>query len=166
MWKGILIGVVLLFGVILVVGCDNGDSETDTDGLLAAHAFDVKDSFEADLRFKFKQSPLADGTPGMTGTSPDGLATLELIGNVHDLDKVVLTLGLAEGAGERHAIYAILLIGKAFPDWSEAIEWMESGVASIFSGEKELVETVHGNAEIEMKRSTVLPFFFITISEG
>ena len=166
-----MLGAVAVIFLLLVVigvliGC-NGDDENGemADDGLGIHAFDVKDPFAADLRFQFEQAPLKDGTPRMMGSSPDNLATLELVGPVHKLSKIVLTLGLAEGAGDTLAAYAVFLIIQAFPDWGEGVEWLETGVGAILSGEKDLVETSHGNANIEMKGSEVLPFFFITISE-
>ena len=115
--KKILGAVAVIFLLVVVIGVLIGNGEMAkwrngemADDGLGIHAFDVKDPFAEDLRFQFKQAPLKDGTPRMMGSSPDNLATLEFVGPVHKLSKIVLTLGLAEGAGDTLAAYAVFLI--------------------------------------------------------
>ena len=72
--------------------------------------------FGGDMGFEFEDAPLDDGRSRKVGYSPNGVATLELIGPESNLTQVTLTLPLDSSEGDLLALYTMTAFATVIPD--------------------------------------------------
>ena len=80
---------------------------------------------------EFENAPLDDGRARKVGNSPDGFATLELIGPEDNLSRVSLVLNFDPSAPSRIARYPILLISAILPDWEDGAKFYRDSRRSL-----------------------------------
>lgn len=81
---------------------------------------------QADVDFSFKDSPLADGTPRLMGTSPDGFTIIEIYDSSGNVNKAVMMtfLGKDHPTDMLGIVYNLALLKRVAPgyDWVEEIK--------------------------------------------
>ena len=121
--------------------------------------------FGGDMGFEFEDSPLADGRSRKLGRSPDGVATLELIGPESNLTQVTLVLGLDSAKSDFLALYTMTAFAAVTPDWlEEGLKWVNDSMESLQRMGPEANDsfsTQQGNIKIALTAVPYLPIVLL-----
>lgn len=91
----------------------------------------------------------------MMGSTTDNLATLELIGNQQDLNKVTMMVGVPKdhpNLVQRNTLLCLTLLKNTFPKWEDRNEWFTTTLQKLAgSPSKSPSETNKvGNASVQL----------------
>lgn len=127
---------ILLTCALLISACSGKiDSIPVTSAFPDATQSNIRSAFE-DLGFTFGKTQAYEGYELITGVSPDGLASLQLVGNGEEVQAVRILIYLSVDATYEYAnqqyTYFDLLLTRVFADtWPAAEEWLITATTSI-----------------------------------
>ena len=176
-WSNWVIWVLACFGILVVLGAIGSALEEDspttgasTQGAankakpaptvtpiprqvgLGVSRTEIQRLFgSAELGFVFENSPLADGTPRLLGTSPNGLTLLELQGPSHNLMTASMLVGLPNDSPEAvlfGATYMLGLIANVLPGWAGGPDWLSNNMERVARGTE--ASTTRGDATVTL----------------
>jgi len=116
------------------------------------------------LGFKFEHATAVDGQPRVIGTTPNKLASVELIGPEDNLVQATIMVGIPADDTvtlAKNAVFMAGFIKNAVPEWPEAVTWMNNNMGRALNmGE---VETIVGNKQIKLTVIKQLGMALITV---
>lgn len=116
------------------------------------------------LGFKFKNTTLRDGRPGVEGKSQNGIAQLELLGPSNNLTVAAITIGTSSDTPEsvvEKAAYMVGFVKQAMPEWPGAMEWVSNNLErAAISG---AIKTIRDAKEISITVDQELSTFAISV---
>lgn len=118
-----------------------------------------------EIGFFFEPSSDVQGEPRVTGKSPNGLASIELIGQPEDLSEIGMMLGIVndnQQATMLNALYALGLMKLIAPEWDGAGEWLNQGLQKIAAGQEE-VSITQNDKRIKLSFVKGFGLMFISI---
>ena len=102
--------------------------------------------------FDLEDSPLKDGRERLLGGSPDGAATLELIGERDNLEQAALIMTVNAMGTQEVILYSGALITVILPDWEGDADWFAASVIELADSPEQNAETEtrYGDARITL----------------
>jgi formylglycine-generating enzyme required for sulfatase activity len=103
------------------------------------------------LGFKFEEINDIDGQPRMMGTSPDGLAFVELYGPANELIKATLVVGISQVNPfevEVSSAFVREFLDITVPEWDKGIDWVIENEE--FASRNSEVSTTYGDRLIRL----------------
>ncbi len=116
------------------------------------------------LGFKFEPATAVDGQPRVIGTTPNKLASVELIGPADNLVQATIMVGIPSDDTVtlvKNAAFMAGFIKNAVPEWPEAVTWMNNNMEQASNMGK--VETIVGNKQISLTIIKQLGMALITV---
>lgn len=119
-----------------------------------------------DVGFVCESSPLRGGKPRQLCSSPNGLATLELIGPSRDLESANLLVFITDDPAQQALSTAYLFgfITIVYPNWEGAGAWLGSTISRANEAEGAVVRGRRGGYVLEVtSHLSVLGSLLVTI---
>lgn len=114
-----------------------------------------------EIGFVCESSPLRGGKPRLLCESPNGLATLELIGASRNLESANLVAFVTSNSAALATIYMLGFVKQAHPSWEGSSDWVTSAINRGMSGQK--ISHVRGGYVTELSVTASLGMVLITI---
>ncbi|MBD2156281.1 hypothetical protein [Leptolyngbya sp. FACHB-16] len=103
--------------------------------------------------FQFERTPNSGGQQRVRGTSPNGLATIELIGPPDELVSATIMIDASNantGLQEQNAIYTLGFIKYAAPEWVGGQDWFQRNLDRLAEGTSNETYTTFSDKSVEL----------------
>ena len=117
---------------------------------------------DPDIGFPCQSSPIIDGTTRLLCESPNGLATLELIGPTRDLESANLVVFVTSDTAQAalSTIYLLGFVKMVYPNWEGGADWLNSAINQAVGGRD--VSHLRGGYELTLSVTPSLGLILIT----
>ena len=114
-----------------------------------------------EIGFICDSSPLRGGKPRLLCESPNGLATLELIGPSRDLESAGLMAFVTTEAAALSTVYILGFVRMVYPDWEGMSDWVTSAISRATEGRT--VSHLRKGYEIEVSVTASLGLILVAV---
>ena len=89
-----------------------------------------------EIGFTCESSPLVGGKPRLLCESPNGLATLELIGPTRNLESAGLIAFVTSDSAQAalSTVYMLGFVKMVYPSWEGSSDWLNSAIGQAVNG--------------------------------
>ena len=144
-----------------------GVSTATHGGTLGVAVETVQSLFEQpNIGFTFASASPIQENPRLIGTSPHGMAVIELIGPPENLTRAIIRIHIPDDNTQALALnaeYVLRFIQTIDPQWQEGGNWMIQNLDAFATGQRSEVKTTQADKEISMTLTGKQEFLTITV---
>jgi len=120
-----------------------------------------------DIHFDVEEASPVQGQTRSMGSTDDGLAYLEVIGNQADISQAALMLAIPSDAPEirvRNAVLCVAMLNYMFPDWEDSSSWFSRTLERLRTTDDISDEIVQGERVLKVVFSSELGMIVLTVT--